>query len=381
MKSMFKTLLGGAVLALPLLTITGGAAAQDKPAAKATTAQPGAAKSDAAKSAAEKPGAKPWTPKRTPWGDPDLRGRWPLDYLAQTPRIRPEQYGDRAELTDAEYATAMRNAKQQAGLYDREEKAGKIGMGHWTERGQPLRQTSLTVVPANGRMPPATPEGVKRSADMRSSWTEQHWNWVDDFNTFDRCITRGLPQSMLPGVYNSGIELMQGPGYVAIRLEMIHETRIIPLDGRAKPAAALKNWMGISRGHWEGNTLVIETTNFVPNMPLGNTGQSPRPVPNSDQMKMTERLTPTGPNNIRYEAWVEDPVTLTAPFKLDFPWQRNDDYEFFEYACHEGNVQLRGFITSTSTNPRLVAAREAKWKAQEAERLQTASASAPAKVN
>ncbi len=377
MKTMFKTLLAGAVLSLPLLA-NAGAAAQDKPAAKAAPAKAGAAPAKSAKA---------WTPPRTAWGDPDLRGRWPLDYLASTPRIRPEQYGDRAELTDEEYEAALRTAKQQSTLYDREEKAGKIGMGHWTERGKPLRQTSLTVVPANGRMPLATPEGVKRSADMRSSWTETHWNWVDDFNTFDRCITRGMPQSMLPGAYNMGIEVMQAPGYVAIRLEMIHETRIIPLDGRGKPAPTLRNWMGISRGHWEGNTLVIETTNFVPNMPLGNTPQSPRPVPNSDQMKMTERLTPTGPNNIRYEAWVEDPVTLTAPFKLDFPWQRNDNYEFFEYACHEGNVQLRGFITSTSTNPRLAAARDAKWKAQEAEKLQTASANqtaaagSPAKVN
>jgi hypothetical protein len=326
--------------------------------------------------AAEEQKAAPgnWQVPRTPWGDPDLRGKWPLDYLAQTPRVRPAQYGDRAELTDAEYEAALKSARTQASLYDRENKAGKIGLGHWTERGLPLRQTSLTVEPANGRMPAATTEGLKRSETMRSSWTETHWNWVEDFNSFDRCITRGMPSSMLPGVYNSGIEVVQGPGYVAIRLEMIHETRIIPLDGRGAPPAAVKSWMGYSRGHWEGNSLVIETSNFVPGAPLGNAGNSPRPIPNSASMKMKERLTPTGPDTIRYEAWVEDPVTLTAPFKLDFPWKRNDAYEIYEYACHEGNIQLRGFITSTSTEPRLVAAREAKWKAVEAEKAQLAAA-------
>ncbi|HWJ71510.1 MAG TPA: hypothetical protein VNS79_15810 [Sphingobium sp.] len=304
-----------------------------------------------------------WSVPRTAWGDPDLRGKWPIDYLAQTPRQRPEQFGTRAELTDEEYAAALKSAQTQQNLYAREDKAGKIGLGHWSERGLPLRQTSLITEPADGRMPPMTAEGEKRAARMKSSWTEEYWEWVDDFNTFDRCITRGMPSSMLPGVYNSGIEVYQSPGYVAIRLEMIHETRIIPLDGRPAPAPAIQGWLGYSRGHWEGNTLVIETTNFVPGSPIGNIGTNPRPVPNSDQLKMTERLTPTGPDTIRYEAWIEDPVVLTAPFKLDFPWQRNSDYEIYEYACHEGNVQLRGFITSTS--PLFAAERAAKWQMEE----------------
>ncbi|MBO9576630.1 MAG: hypothetical protein J7494_12910 [Sphingobium sp.] len=341
MKKAFTTLLAHAVIALPLL-VTGPAAAADQ--AKKPVA----------------PAAK-WSPPRTPWGDPDLRGKWPLDYLASTPRERPAQYGTRAELNDDEYQVAMQAAKRNAALYDREEKAGKLGMGHWTERGQPLRQTSLMVEPANGRMPPPTAEGKKRSETMKSSWTEKYWEWVDDFNTFDRCITRGMPSSMLPGVYNSGIEIMQGPGYVAIRLEMIHETRIIPLDGRAAPPRSISNWLGVSRGHWEGNALVIETTNFVPGVPLGNSG-GPRPVPNSDQMVMKERLTPTGPDSIRYEAWITDPLELTAPFKLDFPWKRNDKYELYEYACHEGNIQMRGFIAGTS--PKLAANRKATWQAQ-----------------
>lgn len=353
-----RTLFAGTMLSLPLLVANPGLAAAEQ-------------------AAAAKPAAKTapsnWTVPRTPWGDPDLRGNWPLDYLAQTPRQRPAQYGTRAQLTDAEYEAAVRSARTQQQLYDKENKAGKMGMGHWTERGLPLRQTSLTTEPADGRMPPMTAEGTRLAALQKSSWTEDHWNWTDDFNTFDRCITRGMPSSMLPGVYNSGIEVHQAPGYVAIRLEMIHETRIIPLDKRGAPPPAVKSWLGYSRGHWEGNSLVIETSNFLPGIPLGTVGNNARPVPNSEKLKIVERLTPTGPDTIRYEAWIEDPVVLTAPFKLDFPWQRNSAYEIFEYACHEGNIQLRGFITSTSTDPRLAAAREAKWKALEAEKAKTAA--------
>jgi hypothetical protein len=352
MRSFCRMLLAGATLGLALVG-AGAAAAKDKPAARSG-----------------------WSVPRTAWGDPDLRGHWPIDYLAQTPRQRPAHFGTRAELTDAEYEAALKNAGAQQILYDREIKAGKMGMGHWTERGKPLRQTSLTSEPADGRMPPMTEEGARRAAQMKSSWTETYWEWVDDFNSFDRCITRGMPSSMLPGVYNSGIEIYQAPGHVAIRLEMIHETRIIPLDGRGPPPPAVKGWLGHSRGHWEGNTLVIETSNFLPGVPLGTVGNNPRPVPNSDQMKMTERLTPTGPDSIRYEAWIEDPVVLTAPFKLDFPWRRNSDYEIYEYACHEGNVQIRGFIESTS--PRLASRREAKWKADGANRPATGQASGDA---
>jgi hypothetical protein len=350
MKPMLRIILGGTLLSLPLALANPGAALAQNAKAKAPAAKTAPAKS-----------AKPWTVPKTSWGDPDLRGQWPIDYLAGTPRERPASYGNRAQLSDDEYEAALAQAERGANLYEREEKAGKLGMGHWTERGKPLRQTSLMTEPANGRMPPATEEGKKRSETMKSSWTEKYWEWVDDFNTFDRCITRGMPSSMLPGAYNMGIAIYQSPGYVAIQLEMVHETRIIPLDGRGKPAAPVKNWLGYSRGHWEGNTLVIETSNFHPGTPLGNSG-GPRPIPNSDQMTMTERLTPIDHDTIRYEAWIRDPVTLTAPFKLDFPWRRNDKYVIYEYACHEGNIQMRGFIAGTS--PKFAANRKNSWAAQ-----------------
>jgi hypothetical protein len=165
---------------------------------------------------------------------------------------------------------------------------------------------------------------------------------MDDFGIFDRCITRGMPGSMLPGNYNGGIQILQAPGVLAIRLEMIHETRVVHLDGRAPPPPQVTSAIGWSAGHWEGDALVIETGNFTPGISNG-------PSPNSAQMHMRERLTPLGPDTIRYEAWVEDPAMMTAPYKIDFPWTRNPGYEFFEYACHEGNVSIRDYIKATGT--------------------------------
>ena len=301
--------------------------------------------------------AKSFTPKRTSWGDPDLRGTWPLDSVGQTPFQRPERYGDRALLTDQEYQAALKAAAYQAAGYEREEKAGKLGTAHWSERGQPLRQTSLIVEPANGRLPPMTQAGKTRAAGMRSSWSQKVFDGVEDFNSLDRCITRGMPASMIPFPYNNGVRIWQSPGYVAIQLELIHETRIVPLDGRPGLPKQMTTWLGSSRGHFEGNTLVVETTNFNGESPMVIVGPSNQPIPTSRSMHIVERLTPTGPDTIQYEARVEDPEVLTAPWKMSFPWTRNDGYQIFEYACHEGNVQVGDYIRSTS--PRFAGRRKA----------------------
>ena len=305
---------------------------------------PAAAQNDAAGA-----DSSAWQIPRTEWGDPDLRGKWPIDIVGQTPRERPRHFGTRARLTDEEYEAAFSEAQRQLDRYEAEDEANLMGMGHWAERGYPLRQTSLITEPAYGRYPPMTEEGARLAAQQKSSWTETVFDWVDDLSVWDRCITRGMPGSMLPGAYNGGIELFQSPGIVAISLEMIHDTRIVHLDGRAAPPPEITSWLGFSRGHWEGDTLVIETTNITPGGHLGNVGDSPRPVPNSAEMKITERLTPTGPDSIRYEAWIEDPVVLTVPFKLDFPWTRNEEYGMFEYACHEGNISVRDYILATGS--------------------------------
>ncbi len=312
---------------------------------------------DAAKPAkpAKAAASKPWTAPRTPWGDPDLRGVWPLEEVARTPFQRPEKYGTRAELTDQEYAEALKSANQQALRYASEEKAGKLGMGHWTEFGHTLRQTSLITAPANGRLPPMTEAGKAMAAKMHSSWSEKVFDSIADFNSLDRCITRGMPASMLPFPYNNGLRIFQGPGYVAMQLELIHETRIIPLDGRGPMPGAISTWLGASRGHFEGNTLVIETGNFNGGSPMVIVGPTNQPVPTSPKLHITERLTPAGPDTILYQARVEDPVVLTGPWEMSFPWTRNDRYRLYEYACHEGNTAIRNYIRATS--PRFAAAR------------------------
>lgn len=293
-------------------------------------------------------GADAWSVPRTPWGDPDLRGKWPLDSAGGTPMQRPEALGERAYLTEAEYAAALADAEHSAAAYAREEASNEIGSGHWLERRMPLRQTSLIMSPADGRIPPMTETGRARAAAMKSSWSEGVFDELSDFNSLDRCITRGMPASMIPFPYNNGLEIYQSPGYVVIRLELIHETRIVPVDDRPPPPATIRQWMGEPRGHWEGDTLVIETANFNGLSPMVIVGPSNAPVPTSTSLHITERLTRTGPDRIDYEARVEDPEIITEPFVLSFPWARDESFEIFEYACHEDNTVVPNYIRSTS---------------------------------
>jgi hypothetical protein len=296
-----------------------------------------------------------WKVPRTSWGDPDLRGMWPVDYLAATPRERPAELGTRTEWTDEEYKQRNAQAEDRIGLEAAQDRVGILGMGHWREDGRPLWQNSLVTQPANGRYPALTEAGRAARAAVKDSWNTEVFDSLSDFGNWDRCLTRGMPASFMPGAYNMGIRVMQSPGLVVIPIEMVHETRLIYLDGRDAPPPEVHFYLGYSRGKWEGDTLVVETSNFTPGMSNGIT-------PNSAQMKLRERFTPTGPDQIRYEAWVEDPVMLTEPYKIDMPWKRNPNYEFFEYACHEGNVQIRGYITSTS--PRFEEFRRQQWAAQ-----------------
>ncbi len=294
-----------------------------------------------------------YVPAKTPWGDPDLRGRWPIDHLNGTPLQRAPEQGNRVFLTDEEMAARAARIEAAAARYDNEDAGDKLGQGHWVEMGRPNRRTSLIISPANGRLPEMTDEGKRLSALMRSSWRSgQSYDWTTDFDSWDRCVTRGLPASMLPMQYNNGIRLFQAPGLVAIQLEMIHETRIIPVDGKPPIPSSIGHWMGESRGHWEdGNTLVVETTNFRPGPSATNivtTGSPPaNDTPISPEARLTERFTMTGPDTIVYEATFHDPVIFTAAWTTRSDWQRRDDYGFFEYACHEGNVQLRNYITAS----------------------------------
>jgi hypothetical protein len=324
-----RTMKGLAVWALGLTMLASAAAAQTKPLS--------------------------WSPPKTPWGDPDLQGTWPLDQLGRTPLQRPPQYGDRLNLTDEEYNKSLSAAQDALKGAEKEEKDNKLGAGHWFEGGVPLRQTSLIVEPKNGRLPPLTEKGKQLAATMKSSWTQTVFETPDDFNSLDRCITRGLPASMIPFPYNNGVRIFQSPGYVVIQLEIVHETRIIPLGGSPSLPDSMHTWLGSSRGHFEGNTLVIDTTNFNGRSPMAIVSSRATSVPTSTQMDIVERLTPTDHNHIQYEMTVTDPDVLTTPWKMSFPWTRNDKYQFFEYACAEGNEQTGNYIKATS--PRFAAER------------------------
>ncbi len=304
-----------------------------------------------------------YQPQRTPWGDPDLRGIWPINDQAELPVNRPEQYGNRFFKTEEEMAKENERAEELETRYQREEQEDSIGTGHWIEYLAGQRRTSMLVEPANGQLPPMTPEAQKLYEAGRSSWTPNtHYNWVTDFDSWDRCISRGFPASMLPFRYNNGIRIFQSPGYVTIHLEMLG-TRVIPVAGQNQQwPAPVKAWLGDSRGRWEGNTLVIETTNLKTGdsatqdmharngSPLNMATRGVPPyntIPTSEQAKVVERLTMTGPDTITYEMTYSDPEVFTAPWTVRFDWTRDQSYEFFEYACHEGNVQVRNYITAS----------------------------------
>jgi hypothetical protein len=299
-----------------------------------------------------------WVTPRTAWGDPDLQGVWPSSEMIGVPLQRDPKLGTRAFLTDEEFAQRQQQASRQASADSEEFVAPRQGggdgtgpPGHWGERGRPQRQASLIVDPPDGRMPPMTPDGERRAAERarRSSTGAGPFNGPDDLDYYDRCVSRGVLGSIAPVVYNNGTEIVQAPGYVAIRFEMIHDTRIIPLGDRAPVSPAVRQHMGIPRGHWEGDTLVVETTNF--NGTIGVTGNG-RLMPTSDALKMVERFTRISADTIQYEATVDDPKTWTGPWRVSFPLKRDDNYGFFEYACHEGNNAMRNILSGARAGER-----------------------------
>jgi hypothetical protein len=290
-----------------------------------------------------------YVPKKTFWGDPDLRGMWPVDSIGGLTVQRPEAMGDRVFLSPAELKSVDTLMNQWRHAASDELKQNHLGNGNWVEMTGVSRRTSMIVDPRNGRLPALTPEGKRLTALGRSSWVKnQTFDWVTDFDSWDRCISRGFPASMFPFRYNNGIQILQSPGYVVVNLEMIHDARIIPLDGRGAPPPAVTNWMGVSRGHWEGDTLVVETSNIHPGaapLNMATIGAPPdNTIPMSPEAHVTERFTPIGPDTITYEMTYSDPAIWTAPFTLRVNWTRNQKYKFFEYACHEGDVQVRNYI-------------------------------------
>lgn len=288
-----------------------------------------------------------WEHPMTPWGEPDLQGMWPLNHLIGVPLQRPEEFGERRTLTDEEFAARQQNVQARDQRFD----SGPIPVADLA--GEALRLTSLIVDPPDGRFPELTERGKELQADMRSSYRpgQTLFDRIEDFDSWDRCITRGLPVSMFPRNYNNGLRIFQSPGYVVILLEMAHETRIIPTDGRPPLDPAIKQWLGSSRGRWEGNTLVVETTNFNGKTGMTNAGVpgSPRPLhPSTEAMRIVERFERTGDDTMEYQITIEDPEVLTTgSWTASYPMKLDNSYEMFEYSCHEGNTAIRNYIETS----------------------------------
>ena len=297
---------------------------------------------------------------RTPWGAPDLQGVW--DFRSITPMERPDDQADQEFLSEEEAAhleqeTLNRNAELLERPAQRTEATQSVDRGEegapgfynnfWLDRGTTIvgtRRTSLIVDPPNGKQPPLTPEEEARRAENErirdgiTSHSPTPGGWLEDLGTNGlqlRCITgfnAGPP--MTPGGYNNNVQVFQTPSYVALLNEMNHNARIVPLDGR--PHVDVPQWTGDSRGHWDGDTLVIETSRFLreTSFDSGRTG------PN---LQLVERITRVSQDTLLYEATITDPTVWTGPWTYEVPMVWNDQ-PLFEYACHEGNYGLTNIL-------------------------------------
>ena len=315
-------------------------------------------------------GAKPWAAPKTAWGDPDLQGIWTSTAMIGTP-VQRSNLGDRTTITDEEFAQreARRKSEEEfdtapvespvtkcdpkkGGLGNTPETcANGVSIGpplYWQDRGKPNKQASLVVDPSNGRIPQLTPEAQKLAAD-RAAARRGHGpaDSYEDRSSWERCITRGVIGTVPTG-YNNGSEILQKPGLVVLRIEMIHETRLIPLDGRPHAPSAIRSYNGDSRGHWEGNTLVVETTNFTDKNNINGT-------PVSEALRLVERFTRVGPDTVNYEVTIDDPKTWTRPWKMAFPLQHEDGYRLYEYACHEANYFMYDALTGARAQEKAAA--------------------------
>ncbi|HVZ20087.1 MAG TPA: hypothetical protein VG871_03435 [Vicinamibacterales bacterium] len=293
--------------------------------------------------------AQPWTPPKTTWGDPDISGVWTSDSNFSIPLERPAEFADKEFLEGKDLQEALAKRAQTIANV---ETGGVVGAGpsHWYETlSARSTRSSLVIDPPDGRLPAFTPAARQRMAAAAAA-RQSHGpaDSYEDRSLWDRCITVGLPYVMFPTGYNNNVRIMQAPGYVVITHEMIHDTRVIPTDGRPHLSSAIRQYMGDSRGHWDGNTLVIDVTNFSPAIVTYHPTASFRG--SGERLHLIERYTRTGRDAMRYEVTVDDPGTFERPYTavLDLKPQGN----IYEYACHEGNRGMANMLSAARAEER-----------------------------
>ena len=302
--------------------------------------------------------AKKYTPPRTPWGEPDLQGTYSNRTI--TPFERPATVAGREFFTAEEAAALEKRAQEQSGDEGRSKGTrGDVERAYndfWWDRGTKVTslRTSLVVDPSDGKVPALTAEAQKRAADepkrpaFRGAGASGRGadTWLDR-STFERCITRGLPGAMSPTAYNNNYRITQGPGIVAIQIEMLGGTRVIPTDGRTHVPASIRQWMGDSVARWEGDTLVVETTHFTDKVLYRGAAEN---------LRLVERFTRVGTGEIDYRVTISDPTTFTKSWTLAIPYVHTGE-DLFEYACHEGNYGMEGILSGAREEERAAGAR------------------------
>ncbi len=289
---------------------------------------------------------------RTPWGHPDLQGIW--SNTTTTPLQRPEELAGRATLTAEE--RAERDAERERNA-DRPPPPGQTGAynSFWFERGVTGEQTSLVVDPPSGLLPPLTPAAAVRADAIHAVRYSDRRDWTTDFHLYDRCITRGLPGGMMPGFYNHNYNIMQTPDYVVLQVEMIHDSRIIPLDGRPHLDPSIQQWLGSSRGRWEGDTLVVETTNLSAKANEQRVDMANVVFGIGEHARIVERFTRLDDDSLDYRVTVIDPTTYQNEWTAAIPMVAIEG-PLYEYACHEGNYALRNMLSGARADEAAAAA-------------------------
>ena len=290
--------------------------------------------------AAKAVSGKTWTPPRTADGQPDIQGVWSNSTL--TPLERPAEFAGKEFLTQQEAADYVKRLLQQVNT-DRRDGGASVDVNRsynefWRDRGNNLvgdRRTSLIVDPPDGKIPPLTPAAQERVDETREWMRDHATDGPEGRSLGERCMswtTAGPP--MLPGPYNNDMQIVQGPKYVVILNEMIHDARVIPLDGRPHADPSIRGWLGDSRGRWEGNTLVVDTTNFIGEYSFRGSDAN---------MHLTERFTRVSPDVFEYEFTVDDPTAFTKPWTARIPYNKTTE-RVYEYACHEGNYAMTDIL-------------------------------------